>query len=666
MIERLIKQLEDGDDEVRRNAALAVRGIKDSVPVEQTVKLLLKAMQDPNWRIRKTASDILVADYPTEAYFMGLLNLLGLEGNAGARNSAVEVFVRLGRDATDFLMSAFDTPDCDIRKFIIDIIGQNSDRRALPLLLKALNDEDENVRAAAVEYLGNMREATVVDRLVEIVRGTDLWTAYPAVEALGRIGDAAAIPALVEALSKATLKEPALRALAEISDAKSLVSIVPLLDDKSKSVQHEVLITLEKFYHKGISEEALTDALRAYLGSRAITVLLNHAWSSKHEVRVASILFLGLLRDASALEPLIELSQEENYYNDVKRALVFIGKGEPAALLPLFDAEGSRLKRVISSVASEVGSKLYYDRLVELLKNDDGHVRSNAMYGLLRIGEVRAIPAMIAGLTDQYIDVQETAVDCLSRFDKASLDMDAILRMLQSSDPVLRKNVANLIGKLGMPSLVGELCFVMKDADTLVRRAAINALAGIKTAESMQCMMRALTDEDVNNRISAILGIGAMGGESAVAPLLLVFSDEDEMLKVYAVKALGSIGSPMALPELIKLFDSENGFVVNAAIEAVSKIGGSGAVDALRRLLASRDNEIRRTAIRALALFDGVQEDLMPFLTDRDWATRAAAVEALACKADQELLKGFEHKLETEDDPVVRAALQKAINDGKR
>jgi len=76
-----------------------------------------------------------------------------------------------------------------VRKFIIDVLGEQMDDRSLPLMLEAIEDEDENVRITAVEHLGKRRESSVVDALIEILKKGDLWTAYPAADALGRIGD---------------------------------------------------------------------------------------------------------------------------------------------------------------------------------------------------------------------------------------------------------------------------------------------------------------------------------------------------------------------------------------------------------------------------------------------------------------------------------------------
>src|SRR5512136_2874403 len=151
--------LSDEEIEVRRKAVLELKG---KAP-EEAIPLLLNAMEDVSWRVRKAASEILMDGYAPDYYIRGLIQLLYLDENAGARNSAIETLVRLGKKATPLLIGSFDTLNRDVRKFIIDVIGEIKDRKALPLLLRALKDEDDNVRASAVEHLGQMGDLSVVD-----------------------------------------------------------------------------------------------------------------------------------------------------------------------------------------------------------------------------------------------------------------------------------------------------------------------------------------------------------------------------------------------------------------------------------------------------------------------------------------------------------------------
>lgn len=653
-IERL---LENQDIEIRRDAVEKLKGRHSDAAVE----LLLKAMKDVNWRVRKTAVEILLEEYQIEKYVKGLINLLYIDDNAGARNSAIEALIRLNKKATLFLMEAFNTQNRDVRKFIIDILGEFRDRKALPLMLNALKDVDDNVRASAVEHLGKIGEPAVVDALIGILGSGDLWTAYPAADALGRIGDRRALPSLINALSVKTLREPVLRALSRFSDPDTLRSIIPLLEDTSKTIQEEALKTIKNFYHNGVKEELIVEQIKKFFGGRAIDMLVSYAWSNKPEVRISAILLLGLMRDERALAPLLELSAEEDLSEDVKRALVFIGRHKPESILSLFNIINPFQKRFMCSVACEIASPVFYDLFEKLIDDEEGHVRSLAAIGISRLEDIKAVKVIKKLLSDPYEDVQEAAVTALSNL-KEGLSVDEFIKSLSSKEPVIRKNSVLVLGEIGAADAVPAIGFALKDEDISVRRAVIRALSKIKTDESIKYLKLALTDENPDIRASAALSLGLSKRNDVLESLVLLLSDADDSVRVAAVKALGALCDRNSTSNLVKMLSDANGFVVAAAIEALSTIGGEAAKDALLEMLSSSDKEIRRTAIKALAPFDGVEENLLKFLNDGDWATRMAVVEVIRPGVTGRGRNELESLLDREDDPIVRRAIEEKLN----
>jgi HEAT repeat protein len=405
-------------------------------------------MEDTSWRIRNTAVDILVEEHPVDSYIKGLTNLLYLEDNAGARNSAIEALVRLNTRATPFLIKAFNTPNRDVRKFIIDVLGGFKDSRSLPLMLDALKDDDENVRATAIEHIGKIGESSVVDALITIIESDDIWTAYPAADALGRIGDKKAIPSLIRTLDRKTLRVPTIKSLSLIGDPDSLKYIVPFLEDRSKIVQEETLQSIERFYQKGLSEEFLTEEIKRLIGDKVFEILITHAWSDKPDVRSSAILILGLMKDERAYTPLLGISQEQNFAKDVKKAFVFIGKDKPESLIGLIETESLYQKRFICEVAAMIASPVYFSIFKNLLAAEDGHVRSIAAIGLANIGDPKAIKHLEKLLSDPYEDVQEAAVEALSRLSKW-LAVDEFIAMLRNPNRLIRKNAALILGNIG-------------------------------------------------------------------------------------------------------------------------------------------------------------------------------------------------------------------------
>lgn len=652
-LETLLKHT---DVEVRREALESLKGQQG----ERSIRLLLSSMEDINWRVRNTAIDILLEEHPVEAYIHGLIDLLYREENAGARNSAIEALIRLNKKITPFLIDAFQTSNRDVRKFIIDVLGEFKDNRSLPLMLNALKDDDENVRVTAIEHLGKVGEPTVVDALIEIVGSDDIWTAYPAADALGRIGDRKAIPSLVKALEKKTLRVPTIKSLSLIADPATLKYIIPFLKDPSKTVQEESVRSIERFYQKGVSEDFITGEMKGALGDRALALLIDHAWSQKPEVRKSAILILGLMKDESVYTTLLEISQEEDFAENVKRAFVFIGKDKPESLLPLFDTENLYQKRFICEVAGRIASPVYYPVFEKFLQDEDGHLRSIAAIALSKIGNPGAMDPIKQLLNDPYQDVQEAAVEALSRLG-SHLSVDELIAMLRDGNPKLRKNAALILGKTGAKGAVPALGFALKDGDVNIRRACVEAFSLLKTKDSIRFLIIALTDEDPYIRIASSLSLGRIGGEGVFEALSLLITDSDDSVRVGVSKAFGMLKDKRAVGLLIRLLSDKSGFVVTTTIESLSAIGGDEAKAALLRMLSSVDKEVVRTTITALAPYDDVGQALLPFLKDTDWATRMAAVGVLGKKANGHVRIELEKLLDTEDDPIVKKTIEESL-----
>ena len=650
--------LKNDDVEVRREAIESLRG-KAGVT---SPDLLLSAMEDRSWRVRHTATDILIDEYPVQEYIKGLIDLLYQDENAGARNSAIEALVRLNKKVTPYLIEAFNTPNRDVRKFIIDVLGEYRDQRSLPLMLDALKDDDENVRATAIEHIGKVGESSVVDALIEIIEGDDLWTAYPATDALGRIKDRKALPALIKALEKKTLRAPAIKSISLIADPKMIKHIVPYLMDPSKTVKEEVLRALERFYHNNIDENLITGELQKHLGGQALDILLKHAWSNKHDVRVSAILMLGLMQDEKVYTPLLDISQEENYAEDVKKAFVFIGKDKPESLLPLLETDSLYQKRFICEIAGRIASPVYSPIFTEYLTHEDGHIRSIAALALSKIGNPDSIKFIQPLLADQFTDVQEAAVEALSTFGK-HLSSIEYMSLLHSENPSLRKNAALILGKIHALEAVPALGFALKDGNVEVRKACIEAFSLLKTADSIKFLIIALTDENPSIRVSASLSLGLIGGEGVSEALANLLSDSDDAVRVAVSKAFGMLADVNIVTLLIELLSDKNGFVVTTTIESLSAIGGEDARSALLRMLSHSDKEIVRTTIQALEKFDNIEETLLPFLSDDDWSTRLAAVEVLGGRLTQHLRQELEKLVDTEEDPIVLKAVKERLKD---
>ena len=137
--------------------------------------------------------------------------------------------------------------------------------------------------------------------------------------------------------------------------------------------------------------------------------------------------------------------------------------------------------------------------------------------------------------------------------------------------------------------------------------------------------------------------------------------DSDDSVRGAVSKAFGLLRDKRAVVPLIGLLSDKNGFVVTTTIESLSQIGGDEARASLLNMLSSGDREIRRTTIKSLSLFENIEDILVPFLRDDDWATRMAAVEVLGRRARGAIRIELEKLLDTEDDSIVKKAIEESL-----
>ena len=641
--------LKNNDPEVRRQA---LKDLQSRSEKPNIVPVLIKSLGDENWRVRNTAVEMLL-DIRDENIIKQLINTLYQE-NANARNSSIEALIELGSEAIDYLINEFKYANADVRKFIIDILGRTGELKASPLLLEALEDSDENVKAAVVEHLSSLsKNISVINILTALLKSEDVWIAFHAADALGRIRDVRAEDALLAVLPRKELRKPVINALGKIAGEGPIPSLVPFLEDESRAVREEAVKALAEIFHGGISAEIVVNNLQNTFGKRASDLLMPHIRCNVEEVRISAQILLGLIMEKSILSSLLELSEEEKYSESAIRVLAFMGKLEPELLLPFFKADHPYHRRVICEAAGNVGSDVFFRPLVECLKDEDGHVRGDAALALSKMNKPEAIDYIKPLLLDEYENTQEEAVHSLSKF-KQKLNVDEIIKGLSDNNPALRKNSVKLLGLLREGDSIEAVGVALKDSDMKVRRTAVEALSAIGGSRAVKFLLLALTDEAAEICHIAALEIGKLRAEEGTDPLIVLLRDGNVWIRTAAAEALGNIGSKKAVEPLIQLLSDESVLLKTSVIEALSNFREEKVKTALLQLLHDEDSEIRSAAVESLVFFDGILQDIVPLLKDREWIVRKKVVDVLGSFFKEESFAYLKDVAETDKDSQVK------------
>jgi arylsulfatase A-like enzyme len=206
--------------------------------------------------------------------------------------------------------------------------GRLGDRRAVEPLLKLLLDEtaETATRSEAARLLGKLADPETSDRLFAATRSPDAWVAAEAAIALGRLFDARAAPLLRRLIAS---EDPGIRSRAAVSLGR-------------------------------LREPA------------AIPSLIDALWLAPNLYeREEAVRWLGRLRDARALEPLLEILPEPH-----TRHLVVVALGELGDLRAL-----APLTRVLETEHNTT-------------------VRDGVVRGLAMLGDARALPVLLPLVTD--------------------------------------------------------------------------------------------------------------------------------------------------------------------------------------------------------------------------------------------------------------------------
>jgi HEAT repeat protein len=658
-IEMLGRKLESTDAEERREAAVDLGRVGQAA-----VPLLLRAMADKDWRVRKTAVEGLV-QVGGQSVLDGLLKALSAHDNAGARNSAIEALVQIGGPAVDALLPLLNTPDPDVRKFIVDILGDIRDHRSVVALIDRLEDPDENIRVAAAEALGKIRDTRAVDALIACLNRYDQsWLDYASAEALGEIGDVRALSPLLAALGRSSLREPVLEALGKIGNADTLQPLITSLADPLRIVREVSIVALAAIYSKSSppDRKKIIETVRRGMSDRAIDFLEEILITSAGKLQKAVIALLGWTGRQRSIEKLLSLLKEEELEEPMAQSLKLIDKNKAGFLIPYLESDNALVRRTVTLVLGDIGMPEAEDPMIALLTDENGHVRETAAESLGKIKSKKAIPRLLDLLEDEYEDVQESAIRALASIGDESV-LDGLMKDFYSRDSFLRRNIALLLGKFTTEKAVDALTFALKDEEPDVRKAVVEALANAPAAKALRALLLAITDDDPEVRMLAAEALGNTEAAEAFEALVPLLEDNDLWVRAAAARGLGRIGGEKAATILSAHLKYATDIFLLALVEVLGKLNAAQALHPLLTLTDHTDPEVRKSVLMALSGYtgSGVQLAVIARLSDPHWSVRKAAIEVLKQKRDESSESLLEKIADSDPDPTVRQAAKEAL-----
>lgn len=725
LIDELLKKIDSYDEEERREAVESLLGM----PFEQRMRQLLKkAMGDESWRVRKSAVNAALSfnEAAAESAIVPLMiDALHSEDNVGLRNSAVECLTRFGMKAVPYLIQNLDDKDHDVRKFIVDTLGdiwtskghEALDQGIVDTLIKATDDPDENVRLSAIEGMGKIGNDKAVAALLDILEKGDMSLKFASLEALGNIGSPIPMKGVYNAVSDRFLKRAAYDLIGKVGGAEAVPYLIDGLQESSTSTREAAIAALYRLAASLQISNLKSQILN--LKSSAIKKIAASLQSSDLTVKKGAVFILGLTGKEEAAEPLIKALYFDEIADGAKEVLIGLGSRALDIILNMYQKQEEKVRGLLCFILGEIGSKVVLkgpDReeveniLINALKDDYGHVRSSAARALAKINPEKAVTETVSLLHDEFDDVRNAAVDalCLLAKDLDKVVLSKILPLLSGDNPsYIREKAVIVLGRIGHGAQIApgseeieKIRLSIKDDSPIVRKAAVHAIEErVKAWEDQHAYRRrpeayastlhifvqdiilALADEDREVRLAAISALGNIKLEEVVEPLLMALNDEDVWVKAAALEELGRMGSLCQssrcrinlLNAIREMADNENGMIVCAALDAMAKIAAEEpqTIKEIKscavKCFSHSDAEVVKAAVQVMEKIDrqGAVNSILPLLEHADWGVRAQVVDALSGRKDDFIRNRLEAHLKTETDELVKQRITEALKDRK-
>lgn len=488
--------------------------------------------------------------------------------------------------ATQHLVDFLEEANVDKRRAVAFGLGQLASLSTLTGLEQALNDHDSSVRYWAAYSLGILDDFRAVDALVQALKDEDDEVGLQAANSLAKIGEVA-LPELLAALEIRDDQSPAAafaaHALGQIGDEAALE---PLL--------------------KAFREEQ--SALRAWIGGalvnfgeRAVPALIEMLEDKDQNIAYDAALFLGKIKNAWAIAPLIETFKNTQLASIASQALREFGSVAVSSLVKALREPDEQVRAWAATTLGSIGEPAKMP-LVHILDDADWQIREKAVYGLSWFKDKRLVRQLTTSATDEIVQVRRAVMYALGCVGDQSA-FNILVQALEDVDAEVRANAVEALGKLPHLYDASGLIAALDDPDSQVRVNAAEALGNFESRLLVEPLLEALRDADTQVCIKAAASLARLGDYATSATLALIESlqDKDPELRAEVAHALGEIGDIAALEVLLEALNDPQSMVRAAAARALGQLESEVAVLPLCERLKDSNWLVRSDAANALA-----------------------------------------------------------------
>ncbi|WP_122089595.1 HEAT repeat domain-containing protein [Halalkalicoccus subterraneus] len=294
------------------------------------------------------------------------------------------------------------------------------------------------------------------------------------------------------------------------------------------------------------------------------------------------------------------------------------------------------------------------EEVAPLLDSSAPETRMAAASTLGHLSDPRAVPALVAGLSDTDPRVRARVARACGALEHPRA-AGPLEDRLDDDSPAVRRETARALGRIATDRALDALLARVDDPSETVRYVAVGALGESARSESVAALSGALSDPSALVRRGAVLSILEL--------LSAASSRRGRAIRETVAETVSPSVDAAVLDPLVEIVESGEGSVRkrNAAWllgELAGEVRSRRVVDGLVGLLDDEDGISAQIAVRSLVAVGGtvVEHRLLAFVLDEthDESARAKAVFALGRVGGERTRERLDRLIETTDSGSVR------------
>ncbi len=566
-------------------------------------------------------------------------------GDPNIRAAAVAALQAMGKEAVAYLIEALKDPYYGVRIAAAEALGEIKDKSAVDALILLCADAREDVRIAAACALGSIGDHRSIRPLIRLFKDNYHGVRVAASDAAATFGRNALGP-LEEAFDDPVpaIRMTAAKAIGTIGAGESVPALIEHLGDPAPEVRWSIARALAGF--GPLAVEPLFLVLKRGKKDMRLAAI-DALWEVPGERADEALIYASSDEDGDVRERATAALRKRHVINVWRLALGTQIREEEST------RRTGRSTHLEDEKAFEASGQQEIDSLIVALKDKAWNAQLGTATRLIMMGRP-AVDGLIRALRNENPEIQTAAAGLLGEMRETAVAplMDA----LDDSDRFVRLVAARNLGKIGNKRAIEALIASLhREPDSEVRATVAEALGYMGSRQAIEPLALALQDRDEAVKIAAARSLGYMGDNRALEPLILALSDVDGRVRHAALEALKDSGDKVRAL-LVGALRSGDGTLRAGAAEALSLSGwtpktgeeealyliardqwagveriGADALPAVIGALSDPSIEIRTNAIRAIARIggEGSVAPLIRALDDDALAVRKRAEQAL-------------------------------------